>query len=425
MPPISLRTALERLVDVREGEVRGVGWSFAFFLALLTAYSILKPVRDEMAVAGDLRHLQWLFTATFVGTLAAVPAYSWVAARVPRRRLVAWVYRFCAATLLGFFLLIRAELAPAAVARVFFVWVSVFNLFVTSLFWAFMADVFASGQGKRLFGFIAAGGTAGAIAGPLLAATLAPLVGPATLLVLSALLFEGAARCAGRVGGWAGGAGGGVRDEGPVGGRAFAGFTLVFRSPYLLAIAGATLLYAITSTLLYAQYLALVERALADPARRVALFGYVDAGSQALTLLVQLLASGRILSRLGLGFGLSLQPLLSALGFGALALVPFLGPAVALWGLRRAAHHAVERPAREVLFTGVDREARYKAKSFIDTVVYRGGDAASGWLNAGLVAAGLGTGGVALIAVPFAAGGVALAWFLARRHRRAVGEDAR
>jgi AAA family ATP:ADP antiporter len=413
-----------RLVDARDDEARGAAWAFLFFLAILTGYSVLKPVRDEMAIAGDLEALEWLFTGTFVGTLLAVPVFSWVAARVSRRRLVTGFYRFCGATLVAGFVLLRLEVAPEMVARAFFIWVSVFNLFLTSLFWAFLSDVFTSGQGKRLFGFVAAGGTVGAIAGPLLAATLAPLLGPAPLLLLSAGIFEGASRCAGRLGRWARDRGARPEGERPVGGPALAGFTLLGRSPYLLAIAGQTLLFAVTSTLLYAQYLALVEGAVADPGRRVALFGFVDSGTQALTLAVQLFLSGRILSKLGLGVSLSLQPLLSAVGLSVFSLLPFLGPAIGLWGLRRSAHHAVERPAREVLFTTVDRESRYKAKSAIDTVVYRGGDAVSAWLNAALGAAGLATAGVALAAVPFAAAGIGLAWYLARRHAGLVREGA-
>jgi AAA family ATP:ADP antiporter len=418
-----MRTLLHRLVDVRPHEVRGLVWSFAYFLALLTAYSILKPVRDEMAIAGDTRHLQWLFTATFVGTLVAVPVFSAVAGRFPRRRFVPWIYRFVAVTLLAFFALWRADVAPVWIARAFFVWVSVFNLFITSVFWAFLADVFDSDQAKRLFGFVAAGGTIGAMTGPLLAATLAPLTGPVLLLPLSALLFEGAARAAGRVARWAGESP--THDDRPIGGRPLAGLPLLVRSPYLLAIALQTLLFAITSTILYAQYLSLVEAAVGDPAARTALFGWVELGTNALALALQLAVSGRILEKAGLAVSLALQPLLTAAGFVGLGLAPFLGVAVALFGLRRSVHYAVERPAREVLFTSVGREARYKSKSFIDTVVYRGGDAVSGWINAAFRALGLGAGGAAAAAIPFALVGIVLAVFLARTHERTTPEEDR
>ena len=407
---------LQRFVDVRPSEVRGMLWAFAYFLALLTAYSILKPVRDEMAIAGDTRHLQWLFTATFVGTLIAVPVFSAVAGRFPRRRFVPWIYRFCALTLVIFFALWHAEVAPVWLARAFFVWVSVFNLFITSVFWAFLADVFTSDQGKRLFGFVAAGGTVGAMTGPLIAATLAPVIGPALLLPISAVIFEGAAQAAARVAHWAGDRP--AQQLKPIGGHPFAGFSITARSPYLLAIAVQTLLFAITSTILYAQYLALVEGALAGSAQRTALFGYVEFGTNALALALQLTVSGRVLEKLGLAFGLALQPFLTAAGFVGLGVAPFLGVAVGLFGLRRSVHYAIERPAREVLFTSVGREARYKSKSFIDTVVYRGGDAVSGWINAGFRVLGLGTGGAALAALPFAVVGIALAFFLARRQER-------
>ncbi len=405
--------------------MRGLLLAFAFFLALLAGYSILKPIRDEMAVVAGVRQLHWLFTATFVATLIAVPAFAAVASRFPRRRFVPWLYRLCGLSLLVFFALLLGGAAPVHVARAFFVWVSVFNLFITSVFWAFLADVFTPAQGKRLFGFVAAGGTIGAMAGPLLAATLAPVIGPAWLLPLSALLFEGAARAAGHLARWSRDAGTPherAKGEKVLGGSAFAGFSEVARSPYLLGIAGQTLLFAITSTVLYAQYLGLVEGAIADGARRTALFGYVEFGTNLLALGLQLTVSGRLLARFGIGFGLALQPVLTIAGFLALGVAPFLGPAVGLYGARRSAHYAIERPARETLFTTVDRASKYKAKSFIDTVVYRGGDAVSGWLNSGFLALGLGAGGAALAALPFACAGLLLALLLARRHLRATEE---
>lgn len=414
-------TLLARLVQVEPHEVTALLWSFAYFFSLLCAYSSLKPIRDEMGIAGGVRNLQWLFTATFVGTLLAVPAFSAVAARFPRRRFVPWVYRFCALTLLAFWAAWRAEVGPVLLARAFFVWVSVFNLFITSVFWAFMADVFRADQGKRLFGFVAAGGTVGAMVGPLVSAAVAPALGPAALLPISALVFEAAARCARRV----------ARSSGPdaattrtlgeaVGGHALSGVALLSRSRYLLGIGAQTLLHAVTSTILYAQYLSLAEGALADPGRRVALFGLVESGTNLVALGLQVAVTGRVLSRFGLAAALGLLPALSAAGFLGLAAAPILPVVVAFHAARRSAHFAVERPAREVLFTPVSPGAKYMSKSFIDTVVYRGGDAVSGWLNAALAAAGLATAGVAVAALPVTYASYRLARFLARRHGEQV-----
>lgn len=402
---------------MREEERGALLWSFAYFFTLLCAYSSLKPIRDEMGIAGGVRSLQWLFTATFVGTLAAVPAFSAVAARFPRRRFVPWVYRFCGLTLLGFWLLWGAGAAPVHLARAFFVWVSVFNLFITSVFWAFMADVFRADQGKRLFGFVAAGGTVGAMVGPLVSAAVAPALGPAALLPVSALVFEAAAACARRVARAAPPQAASTRRLGEaVGGHALSGLALLSRSRYLLGIGAQTLLYAVTSTLLYAQYLSLAEGALSDPGRRVALFGLVETGTNLVALGLQVAVTGRVLSRLGLAAALGLLPALSAAGFLGLAAAPLFPVVVAFYAVRRSAHYAVERPAREVLFTPVSPEAKYLSKGFIDTVVYRGGDAVSGWLNAALAAAGLATGGVALAALPVTWASYRLALFLARRH---------
>ncbi|NTX09953.1 MFS transporter [Myxococcus sp. CA051A] len=410
---------LKRFVDVRDEEVRAVLGSFVYFFTLMCGYAILRPIRNEMGTAGSVKGLPWLFTATFIVMLLAVPAFSALVARWPRRVVLPRIYRFFLVSLLAFFVLLKLDVAREPVARVFYIWLSVYNLFVVSIFWSFMADVFAGEQGKRLFGFIAAGGTTGMLVGPFLVGRLAEPVGPVNLILVSAVLLEVSAQCVRWLSRWA-------RDvqhqplsaEAPVGGGVLAGLRLLVASPLLLALGLQVLLYAATSTFLYFQEVKLVAEVGKDAASRTALFGDIDFYVQLLTLALQTLVTGRIISRLGLGAALAVAPVLTGLGFLGLAAVPVLGVLVAFKALRGASHYALERPSREILFTTVDREARYKSKSFIDTVVYRGSDTVSAWLQGGLTALGLGMTGLSLAAVPLAGLWLGVSLYLGREQRR-------
>jgi AAA family ATP:ADP antiporter len=424
---------LGRLVDLRAGEGAAALGGFAYFFSLLAGYYLLRPIREEMGIRGGVENLHWSFTATFALMAAAVPAYSALVARVPRTRAVPIVYRFFLANLLLFFALFRLEVAPAWVARAFFVWLSVYNLFVVSVFWSLMADVFTSEQARRLFGFVAAGGTAGAIAGPALVLGLAGPLGIPGLVLLSAAFLEVAARTARHLAARAPARGGpgsaDVREAGgeapPVGGTILSGIGAVFRSPYLAGIAAQVLLFTLASTFLYLTQARIVADGLGDPTRRTQLFAGVDLAVSLAQLATQTLATGRVLARLGLGVGLSVVPVLSGAGFALLAAAPSIWAVGAFQTFRRAAHFAVERPAREVLFTVVSREERYKAKAFVDTFVYRGGDALGAWARAGLAGAGLGVAALSASAVPLAAVSLGLALWLARRERRLEHPDGR
>ena len=413
---------LGRLVDVRPGEAAATLLAFSYFFALMAGYYILRPLREEMGIRGGVEHLPWNFTATLVAMLVAVPFYSELVARVPRARAVPIVYRFFLANLIGFYAAMRLGLSPAVVARVFFVWVSVYNLFVVSVFWSFLADLFTGAQAKRLFGFVAAGGSAGALAGPAVAGLLAGALGAANLLLVSAALLEVATQAVRRLVRWSRESGASLAraEEGrgePLGGSAFSGIGLVFRDRYLLAIAWQMLLFTLCSTLLYLPTARLLASAVPDSARRTALFASVDFAVNVLALLTQSLATGALLTRLGLGAALGLVPALSAVGFAAAAAWPSVWVLGVLQALRRAASYAVERPAREVLFTSVTREERYKSKGFIDTVVYRAGDAGSAWLAQGVASAGAGISGSMLAGAPFGVAGVGIALWLARAQR--------
>ena len=422
MPLRLLRLA----VEVRGHEVRALAWSFAYFFAILAAYFILRPLREEMGIAGGVRNLEWLFTATFLTMLVVVPAFGWLVARVPRRRFVPYAHGFFIINILIFWALLENDVATKHVARVFFVWVSVFNLFIVSLFWSFMADVFRSEQGARLFGFIAAGGTIGTIAGSAITLVLAKEIGAPNLLPISAALLALSIWC---VGGLlkatdAFGAGAEARDR-PLGGGILAGITEVARSPYLLGICGFIALFATTSTFLYFQQANIIAAEFTDPDERTRVFAFINLSVSVLTVAVQLFLTGRIVKWLGLSAVVSFLPLVTLVGFALFAWAPTLTMLVGFQIVRRVANFAVTRPGREMLFTVVTNEQKYKSKSFIDTVVYRGGDAASGWAYAGLSRGlGLDMSAIAMIAMPVAALWMALGWGLGMgRTRRAAAES--
>jgi len=414
-------TALNRFIRVEHGEVAASLWSFTCFFCVLCGYYILRPLRDEMGVQGGVENLPWLFSATFAAMLAAVPLFGFAAARLPRRRLVPWTYLFFIANVLVFYVLFRAPVAPAAVARAFFIWVSVFNLFVVSVFWSLMADLHRPEQAARLFGFISAGGSCGALAGPSLTALLAAPLGTANLLLVSCAFLGLALICirallrqASAAGSPAAPTEAGVE----VGGTAWSGVRVILRSPYLLGIVAWVLFYAVLLGFVYFELAKLVAATYSDPGERTTLFAQIDLAVNVLTLLGQLFVVAKFVEKLGVGMALALPAALGIAGFATIGVWPVLAVLVVFQIVRRAADYAIARPAREMLFTVVGREQKYKSKNFIDTVVFRGGDAASGWIYAALKSLGLGLAGFAIIAIPGAILWLALGLWLGRRHRR-------
>ena len=425
---------LRRAVDVREHETAALVASCAYFFFVLSAYYVIRPVRDEMGVAGGVENLAWLFTGTLVGMLLVHPLFTALVVRFPRRRFVPLIYRFFILNLGLFFLAFGAADAGQAVwvGRVFFVWTSVFNLFVVSVFWSFMTDLYRPAQSQRLFGLVAVGGTLGAILGSTITSALVPLLGPVNLLLVSALLLELAARAArvldGQEAALARGAqeetAAGGEDDGIVGGRALDGIRHVLRSPYLLGIAALMLLFTIASTFLYFQQAAIVARVFeGDPQARTRLFAGIDLAVNVLTLATQVFLTGRVLRWLGVALSLAVLPLMSLIGFGILGIAPGLTVLVAFQVLRRAGNFAIQRPAREVLYTVLPRTDKYKAKNFNDTFVYRVGDQLGAWSYAAIAWLGLGLSGLAFTMVPLSAAWLLLALWLGARYRRLL--DAR
>jgi len=409
-----------------------------YFFLLLCGYYVLRPVRDEMAIQSGLATLPSLMTATFVSMLALSPGFSALAARLPRARLLAGVYCFFAANLVVFFCAFHYGWAPSWVARAFFVWLSVFNLFVVSVFWSLMTDLFSERQAERLFPVISAGGSVGAVCGPTLTGTLVGPLGVANLMLLSAACLLACLGCIrflsrrgdallerSRAAAEADGAGDAAtaphaertRDapSAPLGGSALGGIRMVLSSPYLLGISVYILMLTWTSVALYLEAAGAIASQTSSPVERTRLFARIDVIVNLFTFACQMFVTSRVLERLGLAAGLLFLPLLSVAGFGWLAVAPSLAAFVVFVAARRIAEYAVSRPAREALFTILDREAKYKAKNFIDTALTRGGEAASGWTVNAARALGAGAAQLAVVAVPVALVWSAVSLYLARR----------
>jgi AAA family ATP:ADP antiporter len=387
-----------------------------------------------MGVAGGVDNLAWLFTATLLGMLLLHPVFTALVARLPRRRFVPLIHRFFIVNLIVFFLVFRATGAEQAVwvGRVFFIWTSVFNLFVVSVFWSFMTDLYRPGQSQRLFGLVAVGGTLGAILGSTITSTLVSLLGPVSLLLVSAALLEIATRAGRVLDGQEASLALGEADTGGresaaiIGGGTLDGIRDVARSPYLLGIAGLMLLFTITSTFLYFQQADIVARVFrGNPQARTRLFANIDLAVNVLTLAAQVFVTGRMLRWLGLAVSLAFLPLMTLLGFGILAATPVLAAVVVFQVLRRAGNFAIQRPAREVLYTVLPRADKYKAKNFNDTFVYRLGDQLGAWSYTAIGWMGLALPGLALTMIPVSAVWVVLALWLGGRYRRLMPVSGR
>jgi AAA family ATP:ADP antiporter len=415
------------IVDVKPRELRALLLSFVYYFLILSSYYVIRPIRDDFGAAGGLENLPWMFTGTLVVMLVANALFSALVARYTRRRFIPVAYRFLIANLLIFFALLFfvSKQNQIWVGRAFFVWTSVFNLFVVSVFWAFMVDVFNSDQGKRLFGFISVGGTLGAIVGAAITASLVRKIGSVNLLLISALLVELSAQCVRRFPAVLTDrdADGRAKDETAVGGGIWAGIVHNFKSPYLLGISAYMLLYSITSTLLYFQQIAIAAGAFTDRAARTAFFAKIDLAVNILTIIAQAFVTGRLLKWLGVGMTLAILPALSVIGFLGMGIAPALTLLVVFLTLRRAGNYAFARPARETLFTVISREDKYKAKNFIDTVVYRIGDQIGAWTTPALGWLGVNLAGVSLVAAPLAAVWLVVSLWLGRRQSTMAREQ--
>ncbi|MFV2008116.1 MAG: NTP/NDP exchange transporter, partial [Longimicrobiales bacterium] len=377
----------------------------AYGFCILLSYYILRPVRDEISSA-DRGNLQILWTAVFIVMLIAVPIYSSIVSRYSRGVFIPLANRFFALSLLTFYagLLLLPETARPWIDRVFYVWASVFALFVVTVFWGFIADLFRNRQGRRLFGFIAVGSSLGGIVGSLITASTSEILPAFSLLLLAIVPLEGAALFAKALHRSSGDEHTPLRKESTelIAGDSFSGIRTVFQSPYLLKIAGYLALMTFASTVLYFQQAELIRDAFVDRAARTAFYAKIDLAVNVLTILTQGLLAAHVIRKIGVALSLAFLPALTLLGFLSLGVYPLLAVLVGFQVLYRTGRYGITRPAREVLFTVVSREERYKSKAFIDAAVYRGGDLVSGWIYTGLAALGLSLGAIALVAVPVA-----------------------
>jgi ATP:ADP antiporter, AAA family len=410
----------------------------AFFFCVLTALMVLRPAREALGMQRGIEAVRWLFIGTAVVTLLVNPAFGWLVSRFRRLQFIAATYAFFALSLVLFYLLL--VLAPEAVGvtsgQVFYVWFSVFNLFITMLFWALMADRFSLEQSKRFFPLIAVGGTCGAIFGPWMAAVLARPLGTATLLLIAAAFIVLAMAAA-----WVVArtqpeldesrdpgdpeAPPAVSEHAIIGGNAWEGFRAVMRSRYLLGIAAYALILAVIATFIYFTRLQMVAALGEDVDLRTAWFARIDVITQVATLALQALVAGHLMRRLGVPLTLALLPLTVMLGFIGLAMVASLAALIIFEASFRAIQRAVMRPARETLYTVVSREEKYKAKAFIDTFIYRTGDVVGAQAEGLLGRLGLGLVSLASVAVPLAVAWALLGVWLGRAQRRLAAPDTR
>lgn len=392
------RRFVERLVNVEHGEWPRLAIAFFYFFFLLGGYFMLRPVRGAVA-ANEADILHWLYTATFVTMLAIVPAFGFLVAHFRRGQFIPAIYLFFIVHLLLFAAGFEGDATPAWLQRTFYVWLSVFNLFVVSVFWSFMADIFRPGQAQRLFGFIMAGGSIGAIIGPSVTKFVVVDHGASGVMVVAAGALGVATALAVILGRYARRAENNRPSE-VIGGSIWEGAVRVFRSKYLLFACLLMLLHNLVSTFLFNGLAVLVNEQIPGFEQRTTFFSHVDQVVQVLAFLFQFFITARLVTYLGMARTLVLIPLTLAGGFvligSSIGLVLFAAVQVA----QRSLNYGVLGPSKEMLFTVVDRETKYKSKNFIDTAVYRGSDVTASWIFKGLGSAGLSIGQMAWVYVP-------------------------
>lgn len=421
-----LISAVSKALGLERNEFKAVAWSFTYFFCLLAAYYMLRSVRETMAIVSGVRNIPWLFTGTFTVMLLATPVFGWVASRFARKTFLPWVYYFFVLNILAFFAAFTyahvTGLDQVWIARAFFVWISVFNLFVVSVFWSFMADIYTGEQCRRLFGVISAGGSVGAVCGPLLTSVIAGKIEFRNLLPLSALLLLVAVYCIYQLRAWAAVNETGdqkaaaVSDE-AMGGSAFDGIKFVFTSAFFGGIATAQLLANFLGGALYYYMADFMSRTFPDPDRQTQLFALFDASINVIAFVGQLLLVRLSVRTLGVGWTLSILPIVSLVGFALLAINPVFAVLAALHVVRRGVGFGFTKPTNDMLYAVVSPIERYKAKNFIDTAVYRGADVVTGFAvrQIGTLA---GLSGLAMLCVPLAAIWGTLTLWIGRQYRQ-------
>lgn len=417
----------DRVFGLEKHEYVAVAWSFAYFFCVLSSYYILRPVRESMAVGSGPNTIPWLFFGTFVTMLIATPVFGWVASRYARRQFLPWVYLFFITNILIFWVVfsiaIDSDSDHVWLGRVFFVWLSVFNLFVVSVFWSFMADIYTREQGRRLFGVITAGGSIGALIGGGATSILVVTIGFQNLFPFAATLLLIAIFCITRLRQWVEQSHADdvletAASKKPLGGNPFSGITHVFSSKYFTGIAISSIIASLLGTALYMFMAQLVAQAIPDVDEQTRFFSNINNATNAIALLGQLLVVKHVVHRFGVGVSMSLLPVASVAGFILLAIEPTLAIVALITVLRRALGFGFSKPTTDMLYSVVTPEEKYKTKNFIDTAVYRSGDLIGTWSIKGFVVAGLSIPAISVLMLPFAAIWGAIAIWLGRDYRR-------
>jgi AAA family ATP:ADP antiporter len=414
---------LRRVAGVEHHEIRATLTAFVYFFFLMASYFVLRPLRDTMGTIYGVAHLQELFSATFLLSFVVAAVFAGLASRIRLSNFLPWVYGLIAVTLIVFYLLFRTLTNDRWIAAAFYVWVSTFNLLTISVFWSLMADIFSSSQAKRLFGFIAAGGTVGTISAPAFTVLFVDVLGTDNLLLISAAGFSITALL--------------VRVmeaekhkliavgeeaqhtslDRALGGNPLDGFMLLFRSRYLLMIALFVLLMTWISTVIYFQLGDLISKDFATRVARTRAYASIDLATNSIAVLIQLFGTGRFIRRFGVTTGLLLNPLIMVMAFLAVVFSPVLTVLASIQVVRRFSEYAIAKPCRDMLFTAVDQQSKYKAKNVIDTVIYRFGDLTSSWLSAAVLPYGVA--GLAIFGAVISAIWFPIAYLLGRHYERA------
>jgi len=396
------RTLIRNIQLPAKEDFKTVSLSFLYFFCLMTAYFILRPVRDEMGIRSGTDNLQWLFTGTFLAMLLVVPIFGWLAKSFDKKVFLPTVYVVFLLQLIAFYVMMLNSRFLVAISAGFYIWLSVFNLFIVSLFWSLMSDLMNREKAKIYFPTIAAGGTTGAIIGPGISAFFATYIGTENLLLIAAafvgltliflmILLNNSDQKFKT-----------TRQLENQETNIFEGVTSMLKSAKLSGIGIFVLLYTCLSTFLYFEQAHIVSSEIIESDQRTTYFALRDIGTNVLTLALQFFITRKLIGRFGLAFGLLIVPLLTALLFFALGINHGLYVLAAAQILYRSGNHAIQKPSREILFTEVSDNERYQGKNFIDTAVYRGGDALSGWGFAALTTIGLSLSAIAFVAIPIA-----------------------
>ena len=406
-------------VDIRREEIRAAIVSFIYLFCLMASYYTMRPLRDALASEIPSENLKYLWTATFIFSTLSALVFGYIVSKFKTSSVLSWIYIFFIVNILIFFYYMSAYplesedviLLPifsnifdlpspvkisTVIGCVFYVWLSVFNMFVVSVFWSFLADRYTKDQSKRLFGFIAAGGSLGAAIAPIFAASTVNVFGVDKMLIMAAVILSITLIC--------------IRDllnstqivdhghkNNKLGGSSWDGFLVLIKNPYLLLIALFVVLYTFISTIFYVAQVDLVRSAFETREARYAVYAIVDGIVNGLAIFTQIFITTRLARKFGLTFLIAIMPIFMILAFFLLSFFPVLIVILALQVFRRAGNYALTRPGREMLWTVVNRDEKYKAKNVVDTSIYRGADLVNIWIENGLRSAGFNLGQIAIV----------------------------